>query len=29
MNQLLQNSLGEYGVTGDKVTRMITAAKTV
>lgn len=28
MNQLLQNSLAEYGITGDKVTRMIAAAKT-
>lgn len=28
MNQLLQNSLAEYGVTGEKVTRMINAAKT-
>lgn len=27
MNQLLQNSLAEYGITGDKVTRLIASAK--
>lgn len=27
MNQLLQNSLGEYGFSGDKVNRLINGAK--
>jgi hypothetical protein len=27
MNQILKNSIAEYGITGDKVTRIIASAK--
>jgi hypothetical protein len=27
VNQMLRNSLAEYGITGDKVTRLIESAK--